>query len=287
MLWLWNSAYMNAFHIFSSAPFYEKNPGKELCIDKTEVYCMVISALRWREKNGSISMITDKPGQHLFEKLGVTKIWNSIDCSLSDDIDGLDPTMFWAGAKLLALQNFTAPCVMLDTDFIVWDKLSFGESVIAAHEEELNPDIYPDISHFKMRNYTFPDGLDYTLKALNTAFLYIPDEDFKQYYTAQSIAFMKSAVRSGDYLTYMVFAEQRLLPMLCKKCGVHYTTLMDFQRLFFPQNNYTHLWGAKQVMRDDSEKCNRFCEKCRERIRRSYPEYYDLTEKIEKYFYSI
>ncbi len=278
---------MNAFHIFCSSPFFAKNKGKELVIDKTEVYCTVLSALSWREKNGSIAMITDKEGEKLFTNIGITDIWDSFDSSLFFDSEEIDPIMFWAGGKLLALQKFPAPCVMIDTDFIVWNKLTFDKRLIAAHEEYLNPSIYPDINTFDMVDYTFPDGLDYTLTALNTAFLYMPDEDFKQYYTSQAITFMKKAKKGGDYLTYMVFAEQRLLPMLAKKCGIEYTTLLDKDALFLPQNSYTHLWGAKQAMRDDEAERERFLNSCRERIRRSYPDYSYLIDRIENFYGNI
>ena len=144
------------------------------------------------------------------------------------------------------------------------------------------PSVYPDVSSFRLKGKVLDEGLDYTTLPLNTAFLYIPDEDFKQYYTSRSIAFMKSAVYGGDYLTYMVFAEQRLLPMLAKRCGIEYTTLLDKDRLFFPQNKFTHLWGAKQKMRDDKAQLDKFCERCRERIRKSYPEYEYIIGNIER-----
>ena len=275
---------MRAFHIFSSAPFFAKNKGRELTIDKTEIYCTVLSALSWREKNGSIIMITDKKGEQLFRNIGIADIWDDIDSSLEMDSEEIDPVMFWAGGKLIALQKYPAPCVMIDTDFIVWDKLQFDNKLIAAHEEYLNPSVYPDINTFDMDNYTFPDGLDYSLPALNTAFLYMPDEDFKQYYTAQAITFMKRAKKGGDYLTYMVFAEQRLLPMLCKKCGIEYKTLLDKDELFLPQNSYTHLWGAKQAMRDDKEQYDRFIASCIRRIEKSYPEYSYISQRIESFY---
>ncbi len=272
---------MNAFHIFSTAPFFAKNKGR-LKVDKTEIYCTVISALMWRKKNGSIVMITDKEGEKLYKSIGITDVWDCVSASLQSE--DFDHTMFWAGGKILALRDFNAPCVMIDTDFIVWDKLDFSDTLIAAHEEDLNPEIYPDIRTFDMDGYTFADGLDMTLPALNTAFLYMPDEDFKQYYTSQSIAFMKKARRGGDYLTYMVFAEQRLLPMLAKKCGIKYTTLLDKNLLFMPQSSYTHLWGAKQAMRDDITLRDKFIESSQKRIRDSFPEYAYLIDNIEKYY---
>ncbi len=275
---------MNALHIFSSAPFFAKEPEGKLSIDKTEAYCTVLSALTWRKHNGDIYMYTDPEGERLFEKIGITDVWNGVRAILSPDLDGIDPIMFWAGAKLLALKNFPAPCVMLDTDFIVWEKLDLGDRLTAAHEEELNPDIYPDISRFVLNGYSFPEGLDFTVKPLNTAFLYLPDEDFKLYYTSQAEMFMRSAQRCDDYLTYMVFAEQRLLPMLAKKCGIEYNVLLDNNTLFFPQQKFTHLWGAKQAMRDDKRQAERFCEKCRSRIRSDFPDMLKLIDSIELFY---
>ena len=95
---------------------------------------------------------------------------------------------------------------------------------------------------------------------------------------------MKRAKKGGDYLTYMVFAEQRLLPMLCKKCGIEYKTLLDKDELFLPQNSYTHLWGAKQAMRDDKEQYDRFIASCIRRIEKSYPEYSYISQRIESFY---
>ncbi len=275
---------MNAFHIFSSAPFFAKHKDKPLSIDKTEAYCAVLSALEWKKHNGGIVMITDSQGKRLFDEMGISSVWDKVEPSLSDNADGIDPVMFWAAAKLLALRDFPAPCVMLDTDFIVWEHLELGDRMVAAHEEDTQPDIYPDISAFRLERYTFPDGIDLTVRPLNTAFLYMPDEDFKLYYTSQAVAFMKSAEHTDDCLTYMVFAEQRLLPMLAKKCGVGYTTLLNKDMLFFPQNSFTHLWGAKQAMRDNPSEAKKFCEKCRRRIASDFPQQLYISDNIENYY---
>lgn len=264
---------MRGFHSFSSAAFFAKHPGEKLTMSLPDIYCTIISALQWRKNGNTISLLTDSAGAEFFSSLGINDIWDEIKVVIPDDLDGIDPIMFWAGGKLLALQQFPAPCAMIDTDFIVWENPDFADKIIAAHEEELMPSVYPDISTFRLKGKVLDDGLDYTTLPLNTAFLYIPDEDFKQYYTSRAIAFMKSAVYGGDYLTYMVFAEQRLLPMLAKRCGMPYTTLLDKDTLFLPQNKYTHLWGAKQQMRDNPEQQELFCKRCRERITNSFPEF--------------
>ena len=191
---------MNGFHSFSSAAFFAKNPGRKLTMSLPDIYCTVISALQWRKNGNSITMLTDSAGAELFSALGINDIWNDIRIVIPDDLDGIDPVMFWAGGKLIALQQFPAQCAMIDTDFIVWEDPPFEDKIIAAHEEDLMPSVYPDVSSFRLKGKVLDEGLDYTTLPLNTAFLYIPDEDFKQYYTSRSIAFMKSAVYGGDYL---------------------------------------------------------------------------------------
>ena len=185
---------MNGFHSFSSAAFFAKNPGEKLTMSLPDIYCTVISALQWRKNGNSITMLTDSAGAELFSALGINDIWNDIKVVIPDDLDGIDPVMFWAGGKLIALQQFSAPCAMIDTDFIVWEDPPFEDKIIAAHEEDLMPSVYPDVSSFRLKGKVLDEGLDYTTLPLNTAFLYIPDEDFKQYYTSRSIALMKSAV---------------------------------------------------------------------------------------------
>ena len=184
---------MNGYHTYSSAAFFAKNPGKKLTMSLPDIYCTVISALQWRKNGNSITMLTDSAGAELFSALGINDIWNDIKVVIPDDLDGIDPVMFWAGGKLIALQQFSAPCAMIDTDFIVWEDPPFEDKIIAAHEEELMPSVYPDVSSFRLKGKVLDEGLDYTTLPLNTAFLYIPDEDFKQYYTSRSIALQKGA----------------------------------------------------------------------------------------------
>lgn len=88
---------MNGFHSFSSAAFFAKNPGKKLTMSLPDIYCTVISALQWRKNGNSITMLTDSAGAELFSVLGINDIWNDIRIVIPDDLDGIDPVMFWAG----------------------------------------------------------------------------------------------------------------------------------------------------------------------------------------------
>lgn len=272
---------LRAIHVVSTAPFFAKNKG-DFAYEDFDLYNMALSALMWRKLNGEIELLTDNHGAEYFEKIGVVSLWNNVRTVIPNDLEGINPYMFWAAGKLLALREVEAPVVMIDTDFIVWKRLDFGKNVIAAHRENISDGIYPYPACFKMnRNYRFPVDINSAALPLNTAFLYLPDEDFKQFYVNQAIGFMKCAENCDDYLRYMVFAEQRLLAMLTEKLNIGVDTLLDKDALFFPQDSFTHLWGAKQVMRDNQAERERFCERCRERILHDFPEYASLILAID------
>ena len=53
---------IKAFHSNWTTPFFKMNPNKEYYIEDFEILTTIISALKWREKNGSIKMVTDEIG---------------------------------------------------------------------------------------------------------------------------------------------------------------------------------------------------------------------------------
>lgn len=271
---------MNAIHILSSAPALAKG-AKEYRAEDFDLYCMALSALSWRKNNGEIALCADSICADYIRSAGLAALWNEIRVCVPADLDGIDPIMFWAGGKLLALKQTPAPVVMLDTDFIVWKKLDFGESIIAAHREELNPDIYPPLSYFSASGHIIPD-FDESVLPLNTAFLYLPDNSLKEFYTSQAIAFMKSAERCGETLRYMVFAEQRMAAMCAQYTQTPVTTLLDYRNLFFPQDDFTHLWGAKQQLRDHPELRGELVENFRRRLLQDFPEYAEIARIIDE-----
>lgn len=273
---------MNAIHIASFAPARAKGKTSPRA-ESFDLYCTALSALMWRRLNGRITMCCDNAFAEYYDKLGFTKIWDDIKVCVADDLEGINPKMFWAGGKLLALREVDAPAAMVDTDFIVWRKLDLeGENcLVAAHRENISDGIYPPLSFFRTRGHILPDFSEEVLP-LNTAFLYVPDNDFKEFYTSQAISFMKSAADCDDFLKYMVFAEQRLVAMCADFTHTPVKTLLDKDSLFFPQDDFTHLWGAKQAMRDHPELRGDFLKKCRERMISEFPEYSYIVEIIEK-----
>ncbi len=270
---------MNAIHIASFAPAAAKGARFPHAED-FDLYCTAFSALQWRKNGGCITLCCDKAFAEYYRKIGFTDVWNGVNVCVADDLEGIDPKMFWAGAKLLALRGMNAPIVMIDTDFIAWKNPEFGNEIIAAHREDISDGIYPPLSFFKTRGHVLPNFSESVLP-LNTAFLYIPDNDFKEFYTSQAISFMKSAVKCDDFLKYMVFAEQRLVAMCADFTDTPVKTLLNKDDLFRPQSDFTHLWGAKQAMRDHPELRTDFLAKCKKRLLNDFPEYSYIADIIE------
>ncbi len=278
---------MNAVHINWTKPFTSRTGGPYETED-FDIFTTVLSALKWREKNGSIRMITDSAGERYYEETGLSPIWDGVE-NVLDNVD-VNPDVFWAAGKIFALREQSAPAAMIDADFIVWETINPDElsDATVIHYEDLYPDVYPPPEHFHMKDYEFDSRFDWTLRACNTAFCVIKDEELLRYYTEESIKFMRHAADTDDRLTYMVFAEQRLLPMCAKKLHKSVSAFSDLGSLFRDgSNRFTHTWGMKQQMRDNPALRNDFCRRCRDRILREYPAMYDILKNIEnlkKYF---
>ncbi len=270
---------MNAIHVNWTAPFYEKNEC-EYYIEDFEILTTILSALMWRKYNGKIKLVADKNAIKFYKNAGLIELWNEVS---ELEIDSISPNMFWAGAKLFALKEQKAPIALIDTDFIVWEKLNFDKisDCGVIHFEELNDNIYPPKSYFQMNDgYVWKD-YDWKQKAANTAFCVFKNQKLINEYTHQAIEFMKSAKISDDYLRYMVFCEQRLLPM-CAKTGGYKISEISKQNDLFSHNNkaFTHIWGMKQQMRDNKELREHYCKKCINRIIKEFPKMENVLNKI-------
>ena len=70
---------------------------------------------------------------------------------------------------------------------------------------------------------------------------------------------MRHTSEQNNRLAYMVFAEQRMLPMCAKKLNMSIMSFSDLNRLFKNGDNmFTHTWGMKQQMRDNAFFKSRF-----------------------------
>ncbi len=265
---------MEAFHSFWSEPNRCRNGG-EIRFPDYEQLTAILSALEWKRHSGPIRMVTDTPGAALFSAAGLDAFWDGTETTLDRLNGAVDPIAFWAAGKLWALKSMHMPCAMLDTDLILWDNVEalLKSDVVAAHAEALNPRTYPSPSRFLFRDgYTFPDKWDFDLKAANTAFLYLRDDDFRDCYVRMALDFMNH-VEPGclNPVQTMCFAEQRILPMCAKAEGRTLSWLMETGEVF-RQNFATHTWGFKRVLRTNAKAREEFCMRCVRRVFQDFPE---------------
>ena len=121
---------MQAIHVISTAPYYAKHPEGTYSMDKFELYSAAISALNWRSFGDKINLVTSR--------IVAMSFWNSVQDVIPDNLEGINPKMFWAAGKLFALREVPSPVAMIDTDFILWERPDFPENrIVAAHRENL------------------------------------------------------------------------------------------------------------------------------------------------------
>ncbi len=278
---------MNAIHTIWTAPFFAKNNGAYF-IEDFEILTTILSAMQWRKHNGKIKLVADKCAIEFYKDTGLIGIWDEVE-ELEID-DNINPKMFWAASKLYALKKEKTPVVILDTDFIVWESIDFDKTSNCAviHFEDLYEDIYPQKEHFKMRDTYIWKDFDWHLKAANTAFCVFKNQELVNKYTDEAIDFIKNAKDCDDYLTYMVFCEQRLLPMCAKDGGFKIEAISGQNKLFSGDNkSFTHIWGMKQQMRDNDILREDFCKRCINRIIKEFGGLEDTIKRIDvlkKYF---
>ena len=272
---------MDAIHINWTTPFTNKT-GRVYEAEDFDILTTILSALRWREKNGKITMVTDSAGAEYYRKNGLDVIWDKLDARL-DNID-VNADVFWAAGKIFALSLVAAPIAMIDTDFIMWDKVDedFLADVTVVHFEDLYPHIYPPFEYFEHTDFKFEQDFDRTVKACNTAFCVIKDSELLKYFTDTAIDFMRKTTETNDRLRYMVFAEQRLLPICAKKLGKTVRAFSDMPSLFSgEETRFTHTWGMKQQMRDNDALRQDFCRRCIRRIISDYPHMTELLKELD------
>jgi len=217
---------------------------------------MVLSALLWERHCGPLSLFTDSTFFSFLKEAGLLGLWSGGTDTITIDTipSSVDQKVFWAAAKLFALQKAEAPIAMVDNDLFVWKDLSpflKDDAITVLHREELWDCYVPKEELGTPPGYRFDPDWDWEEKPCNTAFAFFPEESFKKRYTEAAIGFMagnpgKDAVRSSQ----MVFAEQRILSMCAKRDNVSVITLVEDP--FDEQNNlFTHLWGAKDLTKEN------------------------------------
>lgn len=277
---------MQAFHSNWTAPALARDPHAVYTVEPFELLTTALSALLWQRENGTIAMLCDSRAAGYYDRLGLSGLWDGGLRPVLDDLDpAIDPTCFWAAGKLHALRAMDDPCVMIDTDFIVWRDLSAvwpSTRLATIHREDILPDIYPGPAALHLHRPFDLAGLDWSVRPANTALAYFGDPAFTRLYTDTALDFMRAASPADDRLIYMVFAEQRLLAMLARRAGIPLDSFSELPALFTSgQPWFTHVWGFKQQMRDAPPLYADFCRRCAVRLMRDFPAAARILARID------
>ena len=258
-------AALPGYHALSTAPYARRSSGKSYRMDETELLTAELSARLWRRYNGPIRLLTDPMGCEYVKSTALADAYDEILPVLDPRCCGIDPIKYWAAGKIAALSKLQTPCVILDMDMMIWKPLALsGEKLVCACVEFIDDAVYPPFSYFRTaRGYAFPPEWSQVATALNTAFLYIDDEELKRYYTREAFLFMLAERESPDYWAIcMTFAEQRILGMCAEARGICAKLLWDMDH-----ESLTHTWGAKGMIRGEEEYRAFYLEVCQEKLK--------------------
>lgn len=276
---------LKALHINWTLPSCPKQESANYKMNDFELLCMILSSLLWRKYNGSIKLYTDKVGYNYYKKLNILDLWDDgIDVDTLESIsEDFSPSIYWAAAKIFALQAESFPVVILDTDMLVWKDLrkELADVQLAAfHRESIHTGCYISKKQLKKRSdYHFDSQWDWEEEPCNTALAYFNNEAFKKYYTFSSIDFMnKNNDLPPDWVSQMVFAEQRIFSMCAKKMEIPIHTFLQ-ETYNGKCYDFTHLWGAKQVALKDSNYHQQLCQSLMNAIHREFPQY-KLSQEV-------
>ena len=258
-------ASLPGYHALSTAPFARENAGIRYQMDEIDLLTAELSAQLWRRYNGPIRLLTDPMGCEYVKSTPLGDVYDEILPILDSRCCGIDPVKYWAAGKIAALSKLSTPCVILDMDMMIWKPLDLsGEKLVCACVELIDNTVYPPFSFFRTTpGYTFPSEWSEEATALNTAFLYIDDEELKQYYTREAFRFMLAERESPDYWAVcMTFAEQRILGMCAEARGIYAKLLYDMDK-----DCLTHTWGAKGQLRSEKDFREFYLALCKEKLR--------------------
>jgi hypothetical protein len=280
-----------AFHVLWTKPV--TTGGKHFSMNNAEILTMVVSALMWQKHNGSIKLYTDNGGFDFIRGLKLSALWDGgIDTELLENNDyPINPEIFWAAGKLIALEPQTCPSVMLDTDLIVTQPIQHllaSTGITALHSEALHPEVYlPPSLLKKPAGFNFPDDYNWNTLPSNTAFLYIRDESFKSFYLNESKRFMfQNMEKPTELVSQMVFAEQRLLSICADRQHLPITYLLSdpFSLL---NSSVIHLWGFKNLLRQNENIQTIYSKQLIEKFGEELSVYSVFTTYVEKYILCI
>lgn len=249
---------MIGIHSFWTAPRIAAN--RPIAFSRLEVLVWIYSVLTFRSRNGPMWLYTDPAGRDFVSKIGVGAFYEKIIMLPSDLSETINPTMFWAAAKLIALSKTPCPCINLDFDAVLFQRLKIWNYCTAAHLEPMEWDYYRD-DEMLYKSHGLKNFGCWNASPVNCSVVAWRSNECRAFYSTTSIAYMETLSNwqkdypdctpsRGTKSNPMVFAEQKLLGMTMERIGHSITPIGTIRGnipiLRRPSNMY-HLWSQKMV----------------------------------------
>lgn len=251
---------MKAIHVNWTAPFYEKHRLRGHGFQTTrdleatvynqpdyQIFYTIVSALRWKQDNGPMKLYTDSIGLSFYKQFGMDKMYDEIDISYLNQVQGVDPAYFWTSGKIQALSNETEPFVFLDQDFIVRGKIdpTFYDTEVGIGYWEIPRGHYyftkdqweRDIPHMP-----FPENYNIYAYSPNTSFLYFRNlQALKEYTDWHRTMITTGGVEIPEW--FWLATDQGILGHTIREGKYDTKTLTD--RIFLADNDYGNIETRK------------------------------------------
>lgn len=209
-----------------------------------QLITLMLSAIHWKKLYGEIVLYTDEIMVDFLKKTGIydLNLWNEINTDVIENIPSVvNPSVFWAGAKLFVMKELEPPFVSLDVDvrYKQYYQFDYGQDVMFFHYEDRTYPYYPPPILFIEKepeiNYQIPHF------SVNSSSLFVNSSEFLKEYTDASINFMlhpeHNEKKMYDHFSVrMIFAEQDILGALLTENAGKYNAKPIIKDIY----QYTH-----------------------------------------------
>ena len=274
---------MEGFYSIWTKPYMMMHPGEKFKMRDFELLTFILSAMKWQELNGNVTIYADEEAcRYLEDTRGISLFKGGVKRLIVDE--DIDPACYWAAGKLYAIRAIDRPYAMIDLDLIVWKCLS-GEcdknGIKVIHREPLRPEIYPDYRNFAMREgYSYPYEFDDNVLPANTALLMLGNVEFAHEYANTAIEFMRNTISAEDNLCRMVFAEQRLIAIAAEHMNITIDSFYDYAENIGMQDMFTHLWGHKNILKYNYDERLKYCRGIMKMLKEEFPQAFDIVSGL-------
>lgn len=295
-------------------------PGTKDEFSDFNLLTMIVSSLKMRSYGHRTKLYCDSYTVHKMEELHLSDVWNILDGeSLDQQIDSAiyNTSSFFNIGKFFILDMESAPCMLMDTDLILWENPHefLDQAALFTHWEAVWP--YTEW-YCQKESLHLPDGYslkktwDFRLPAANTSIMYFKYDRLKNYYCREALKFLRHNFFTSKFInSELLFVEQRLFLMCLQEMqALKFTKpLIDIvwnpTKGYFtskhpncswwnfylpdPSEHITHTWISKKAMERNQKYRNYYCCRLLEEIQKLSPGILLQLEKIQTFdsFFSL